>query len=52
MKKIKFVATFFRYIGTRNWHQGVDRPTPLQWLYCWRIGPKTAARVAYRIHFL
>ena len=46
MKTYKAVLFFLRFVGTRNYGIGIETPTVWQWLYKWRIGPKTAWRVA------
>ena len=43
-----FIA-WFNFVGTANWHQGVDEPTLWQRFYKWRISPKTAWTLAHGI---
>lgn len=45
MKKIRFLLKF---IGTRNWYQGVDHPTLWEWMYKWRLYYSTACEL-YKI---
>jgi hypothetical protein len=46
MKYIKRFKLFFSLLGDRNWYEGIDKPTFYQWIYGWRIGFKTAYKVA------
>jgi hypothetical protein len=41
---------FLKLLGTRNYYEGVDKPNPYQWIYKWRIGVKTAWKVACIIY--
>lgn len=48
-KKLNKYRAFFNFLGTRNYYQGIDKPTLWQWLYTWRIGPGTAWKLACNI---
>lgn len=47
--KIQMVLCFFRMLGTANWCQGIDKPNFWQYIYQWRISPKTAWQLANQI---
>ena len=43
---VRCFLSFFNYLGTANWYQGIDKPTLWQRIYKWRISPKTAWTLA------
>lgn len=43
---VRCFLSFFKFWGTANWYQGIDKPTLWQRLYEWRISPKTAWTLA------
>ena len=50
MKYLKAISLFVRLLGTRNYYQGIDKPSLIQWLFTWRIGINTAYKVSKLIH--
>jgi hypothetical protein len=47
--KIQLIRCFFRLLGTANWYQGIDKPNLWQYLFIWRVSPKTALKIAKQI---
>jgi hypothetical protein len=46
IKYYKFTRCFFKLLGCRNWYVKIDKPNLYQWIYKWRISPKTAYECA------
>ena len=46
-----FIALFFSLVFRLNYYEGIDKPNLWQWLFAWRISPKTAWDVASIIWF-
>lgn len=47
---LKRVLCFMKLAGTRNYYQGIDKPTFWQWLFKWRLSVKTAWKVSKIIY--
>lgn len=50
-KIIRFSMSFLNYLGTKNWHEGVDKPSLYQRAYKWRISPATSWKLSRMIWF-
>ena len=46
MKRVKRIKCFFKLLGSRNWHEDIDKPTFYERVYKRRIGFDTAYKVA------
>ena len=46
---VRRLICFLKLWGTSNYYKGIDKPTFWQWLYSWRLGYKTAWKIACQI---